>query len=194
MSERATRSRSNRLVELLGGDVVHVPRRPGEPDCTFARYFQDHLALGWKPTVSFEDGVTRMLVDIERWRDAPLWEPPDRIAEATKTWFHYLAIRAPENAGRAPDRYRHKVKSAEELRALIGPRPRAKRVIMCHGVFDVVHPGHIRHLLYGQEQGRHPGRQHHRRPTTSPREPIVRTCRRICARSTSAAFEVVDFV
>ena len=26
----------NRLVKLLGGDVAHVPKRPGEPDCTFA--------------------------------------------------------------------------------------------------------------------------------------------------------------
>jgi cytidyltransferase-like protein len=50
------------------------------------------------------------------------------------------------------DRYRHKLKSAEELRALIGPRPRTKRVIMCHGVFDVVHPGHIRHLLYAKSK------------------------------------------
>jgi len=39
--------------------------------------------------VSFEEGVRRMLVDIERWRDAPLWDP-DRIAEATRTWFRYL--------------------------------------------------------------------------------------------------------
>jgi rfaE bifunctional protein kinase chain/domain/rfaE bifunctional protein nucleotidyltransferase chain/domain len=50
------------------------------------------------------------------------------------------------------DRYRHKVKSAEELRELLGPRPRAKRVIMCHGVFDVVHPGHVRHLLYAKSK------------------------------------------
>ena len=26
----------NRLVELLGGTVVHIPKRPGEPDCTWA--------------------------------------------------------------------------------------------------------------------------------------------------------------
>ena len=50
------------------------------------------------------------------------------------------------------DRYRHKIKSAEELRDIIGPRPRKKRVIMCHGVFDVVHPGHIRHLLYARSK------------------------------------------
>src|SRR6476661_1914628 len=79
----------NRLIELLGGDVVYVPKRPGEPDCTFANIAKIVSQLGWKPVVSFEDGVRRMLVDIERWRDAPLWDP-DRIAEATKTWFQYL--------------------------------------------------------------------------------------------------------
>src|SRR5215470_5629635 len=62
------------------------------------------------------------------------------------------ASRAREMLVELLDRYRHKVKSAEELRALIGPRPRAKRVIMCHGVFDVVHPGHIRHLLYAKSK------------------------------------------
>ena len=50
------------------------------------------------------------------------------------------------------DRYRHKIKTPEELRAAIGPRPRAQRVIMCHGVFDVVHPGHVRHLLYAKNK------------------------------------------
>ncbi|MDQ3068381.1 MAG: PfkB family carbohydrate kinase, partial [Acidobacteriota bacterium] len=46
--------------------------------------------------------------------------------------------------------YSHKIKSAEEVREAIGPRPRTKKVIMCHGTFDVVHPGHIRHLLYAK--------------------------------------------
>lgn len=44
----------------------------------------------------------------------------------------------------------HKIKSPEELKAAIGSRPRAKKVIMCHGVFDVVHPGHLRHLIYAK--------------------------------------------
>jgi bifunctional ADP-heptose synthase (sugar kinase/adenylyltransferase) len=47
----------------------------------------------------------------------------------------------------------HKVKTVDELVALVGPRPRDKKVIMCHGVFDVVHPGHIRHLLYAKSKG-----------------------------------------
>jgi bifunctional ADP-heptose synthase (sugar kinase/adenylyltransferase) len=50
------------------------------------------------------------------------------------------------------ERYRHKIKTPEELRKLLGSPPREKRVIMCHGVFDVVHPGHVRHLLYAKSK------------------------------------------
>lgn len=44
----------------------------------------------------------------------------------------------------------HKIKSPEEIRDALGPRPRKRKAIMCHGSFDVVHPGHIRHLLYAK--------------------------------------------
>lgn len=50
------------------------------------------------------------------------------------------------------DRYRHKIKTPAEIRKLIGAPPRDRRVIMCHGVFDVVHPGHIRHLLFAKSK------------------------------------------
>jgi rfaE bifunctional protein kinase chain/domain len=50
------------------------------------------------------------------------------------------------------DRFKHKVKTAAEVREAIGARPRARKVIMCHGVFDIVHPGHIRHLLYAKSK------------------------------------------
>ncbi|MEI6300075.1 MAG: PfkB family carbohydrate kinase [Betaproteobacteria bacterium] len=46
--------------------------------------------------------------------------------------------------------YSHKIKTAEQIRHIIGIRPRNKKVIMCHGTFDVVHPGHVRHLLYAK--------------------------------------------
>jgi UDP-glucose 4-epimerase len=82
----------NRLVELLGGDVVYLPKRPGEPDCTWADITKIKRDLGWAPRVSFEEGVRRILADIDYWRDAPLWDP-ESIAEATKTWFHYLGSR-----------------------------------------------------------------------------------------------------
>lgn len=79
----------NRLVELIGGDVVYVPKRPGEPDVTWADITKITGELGWRPEVSFEDGVARMMADIQRWKDAPLWDPTS-IAEATRTWFAYL--------------------------------------------------------------------------------------------------------
>ena len=46
--------------------------------------------------------------------------------------------------------FSHKIISAEQIREVIGARPRSKKVIMCHGTFDVVHPGHVRHLLYAK--------------------------------------------
>ena len=50
------------------------------------------------------------------------------------------------------DQYRRKVKTVEELARILGKRPRKKKVIMCHGVFDVVHPGHLRHLIYAKSK------------------------------------------
>ncbi|MBY0430509.1 MAG: GDP-mannose 4,6-dehydratase [Rhodospirillales bacterium] len=79
----------NRLVELLGGPVIHLPKRPGEPDCTFADISRITAELGWHPRIPFEEGVRRMLDDIEAWRDAPLWDT-EGIARATATWFKYL--------------------------------------------------------------------------------------------------------
>jgi UDP-glucose 4-epimerase len=79
----------NRLVELLGGDKTYIPKRPGEPDCTFADIQKIKSTLGWAPKVSLEEGVARMLAVIDDWKDAPLWDE-DKIAEATKDWFKYL--------------------------------------------------------------------------------------------------------
>jgi UDP-glucose 4-epimerase len=79
----------NRLVELLGGPVVHIPKRPGEPDCTHADISRIQAELGWKPELSFEQGVALILDQIDYWRDAPLWDPTS-IQAATKTWFTYL--------------------------------------------------------------------------------------------------------
>jgi UDP-glucose 4-epimerase len=79
----------NRLVELLGGKVTYVPKRPGEPDCTWADISKITRLIGWRPVVSFEEGVRNMTGEIDRWNDAPLWDPAS-IAKATETWFRYL--------------------------------------------------------------------------------------------------------
>jgi UDP-glucose 4-epimerase len=81
------------LVRLLGGDIVHVPKRPGEPECTWADIGKITAALGWRPEVPFEKGVAKMMEQIHLWRNAPLWDV-ESIAEATKTWFEYLGEKA----------------------------------------------------------------------------------------------------
>ncbi|MGP8281875.1 MAG: SDR family oxidoreductase [Desulfomonilaceae bacterium] len=79
----------NRLVELIGGEVEYIPKRPGEPDCTFADTSRIKPLLGWQPKIPFEDGVRNMLQNIDYWRNAPVWTP-QTIAKATKEWFEYL--------------------------------------------------------------------------------------------------------
>lgn len=79
----------SRLVELLGGDVVYIPKRPGEPDCTFADITRIKRVLGWTPSVCFENGVRMMLERIEDWRTAPVWDV-ESITSATREWMAYL--------------------------------------------------------------------------------------------------------
>ena len=79
----------NYLVSLLGGEKVHIPKRPGEPDCTFADTAKIKRLLNWVPQINFEQGVQNMLDVIENWRDAPVWDPSN-IDRATTTWFKYL--------------------------------------------------------------------------------------------------------
>jgi UDP-glucose 4-epimerase len=79
----------NRLVELIGGPVTYIPRRPGEPDVTWADIGKITAELGWKARIPFEEGVARMMKEIDKWRDAPLWDP-ESIQRATRTWFEAL--------------------------------------------------------------------------------------------------------
>lgn len=79
----------NRLVELLEGEVVQIPKRPGEPDCTFADISKIEKLLGWKAEISFEEGVSRILSAIHDYKDAPVWDP-ETIEKATKSWFNCL--------------------------------------------------------------------------------------------------------
>ena len=79
----------NRLVELLGGEVTHIPKRPGEPDCTFADITKIQRDLKWNPRVNIETGVAQVLANINYWKSAPVWTP-ESIATATQDWFKYL--------------------------------------------------------------------------------------------------------
>jgi len=79
----------NRLVELLQGEKTYIPKRPGEPDCTWADIQKIKDTLGWEPQVPFEQGVREILKHIDYWKAAPVWTP-ETIAEQTRDWFKFL--------------------------------------------------------------------------------------------------------
>lgn len=79
----------NTLVQLLGGPVTYIPKRPGEPDQTYADISRIRQQLGWQPAVSLREGVGHMLQHIHLWRDAPVWNERS-IADATRDWFKHL--------------------------------------------------------------------------------------------------------
>jgi UDP-glucose 4-epimerase len=84
----------NELVCELGSPpTVRIPKRPGEPDCTWADISKIRDHLGWEPKVKFADGVRVMRENIDYWRDAPVWTESS-IAEATSDWFRFLGDRA----------------------------------------------------------------------------------------------------
>ena len=79
----------NKIVNLLGGETVFIPKRPGEPDCTWADISKIKRKLNWKPQMTLEDGVGEVLRHIDNWKGAPVWTPGS-IMTATADWFKYL--------------------------------------------------------------------------------------------------------
>jgi UDP-glucose 4-epimerase len=79
----------NQLVKLLEGEVVYIPKRPGEPDCTWADISEAKKTLAWEPKVTLNEGVKILLKDMNYWKDAPIWDK-NSIAKATEKWFEYL--------------------------------------------------------------------------------------------------------
>lgn len=79
----------NALAKLIGGERVFLPTRPGEPNITWANNKKIISDLGWEPKVSFEEGVSTILSNIEYWKNAPLWDK-DSIKNATEDWFKFM--------------------------------------------------------------------------------------------------------
>lgn len=79
----------NRIAELLKGKKIHIPKRPGEPDCTFAKITKIKKKLNWRPKVNIENGINKLIKNIDYWKKAPVWNPKS-IKIATQDWFKYL--------------------------------------------------------------------------------------------------------
>ena len=79
----------NQLIKILRGKKIMIPKRPGEPNLTFANINKITKELNWKPKISFDIGVRIILENINLWKKAPLWNPKN-IKEETKDWFKYI--------------------------------------------------------------------------------------------------------
>jgi len=82
----------NHLVELISDNKnskVFLPKRPGEPDITWANINKISNRFKWTPKISFNNGVKNMIKNIDNWKDAPLWDEKS-IKSATKVWFKYM--------------------------------------------------------------------------------------------------------
>jgi len=80
------------LAKLLGGELVHIPDRPGEPRVTHADISCISKDLDWYPTIEFEKGIGEILLHLKEWENAPLWDQVS-IARATEEWFEAFADR-----------------------------------------------------------------------------------------------------
>jgi UDP-glucose 4-epimerase len=79
----------NKIAKLLGGKKIFIPKRPGEPDITFANIKKIKNKTNWRPKISIEKGIKLILKSIDDWKNAPVWTP-QKIKMATKKWFFYL--------------------------------------------------------------------------------------------------------
>ena len=79
----------NYIVKLLNGKKIRIPKRPGEPEITFADISKVKKKLKWKPKIKIEKGIKLLLENLNYWKSAPVWTPK-KIAIATKDWFKYL--------------------------------------------------------------------------------------------------------
>ncbi len=77
------------LIKILKGKVVKIPKRPGEPECTWANINKIKKEIRWRQKIDFKSGVEEMMSSILDWKSAPLWTPK-KIRKATKNWFKYL--------------------------------------------------------------------------------------------------------
>lgn len=79
----------NSIIKLIGGSKIKIPKRPGEPNMTFANILKIKKLTNWCPKVDIETGIELLKKDKKNWKKAPVWTPR-KIKKATKKWFYYL--------------------------------------------------------------------------------------------------------
>jgi len=80
----------NKLVSILKGKKIYISKRPGEPNITNANINKITKHYSWKPSISLEEGLSKILNEINYWRSTPLWTT-NKIKLATKNWFKVMS-------------------------------------------------------------------------------------------------------
>lgn len=106
-----------------------------------------------------------------------------------------------KEAGNLQDNhFASKIKSLDQIIKLVGKKPKGKprqvKVVMCHGTFDIVHPGHLRQLIYAKSKGGESSKlivsiTTDKHVTKGPLRPYVPQELRAL---NLAAFQIVDYV
>ena len=80
----------NSIADIIGGNKVKIPKRPGEPDRSLADISKIKAHFNWQPKITINEGIKMLLKNINEWKEAPVWTP-ETIKEATKSWFELLS-------------------------------------------------------------------------------------------------------
>ena len=80
----------NSVANIIGGNKVKIPKRPGEPDRSLADITKIKSHFNWQPKLSIDEGIKILLKNINDWKEAPVWTP-ETIKEETKSWFTLLS-------------------------------------------------------------------------------------------------------
>jgi UDP-glucose 4-epimerase len=80
----------NLIADILGGNKVSVPKRPGETERSIANISKIRKDLNWQPKITIDEGVKMLIKDINNWKEAKVCTP-EKIEEEIKNWSKYLS-------------------------------------------------------------------------------------------------------
>jgi len=79
----------NLIADIIGGNKVSVPKRPGETERSVANISKIRKELNWQPKITIDEGVKMLIKNINNWKEAKVWTPK-KIEEEIKNWSKYL--------------------------------------------------------------------------------------------------------
>jgi UDP-glucose 4-epimerase len=79
----------NLIADIIGGNKVSVPKRPGETERSVANISKIRKELNWQPKITIDEGVKMLIKNINNWKEAKVLTPK-KIEEEINNWKKYL--------------------------------------------------------------------------------------------------------